>query len=104
MSRNDLAATHIPLLIKAMEHTTGPVLELGMGYNSTPLLSMMCRDQGRTLLSLEGDKAWADKFSDYASDSHTITVVDNWDNISIDRSWGLVLVDHRPAKRSKECH
>ncbi len=102
MSRNDLAGSHIPLLIKALYRTTGPVLELGMGWNSTPILHWMCADMGRKLVSVEGNKEWADKFNDYRSDSHEIRVVDNWDYaIDDDRTWGLVLVDHRPDFRRR---
>lgn len=101
MSRYDLAGSHIPLLLKAVQATTGEILELGMGWNSTPLLHWICKDLGRKVVSMESDRKWLEYFNDYRSDDHMILPVDNWQDIQmIDRmKWGVVLVDHRPAIR-----
>jgi hypothetical protein len=101
MSRFDLAGSHIPLLMEALRVTkNGHVLEMGMGWNSTPLLHWMCFDMNRLLLSLEGDKDWRSKFADYESSSHLIVDVDDWDYPEIDKyHWSVVLIDHKPALR-----
>src|SRR4051812_1705868 len=58
-------STHFPLLIKAVQMSEGPVLELGSGLFSTPLLHWMCFEGKRQLLTVEGYKHYlefADKF------------------------------------------
>ena len=37
-------ATHIPALLACLEHTSGPVLELGSGWFSTPIVSASATD------------------------------------------------------------
>ena len=92
--------THLPLLIKLVERTAGPVLELGMGENSTPVLHKLCTEQKRYLLSLDNDADYVDKFAQkYTSNIHQIQWVDDWDKAEIEKPWSVVLVDHRPARR-----
>ena len=38
-------ATHIPALLACLEHTSGPVLELGSGWFSTPIVSAFATDR-----------------------------------------------------------
>ena len=102
MSRHDLAGSHISVLVKYLQETKGDVLELGIGYNSTPLLHWMCRDMGRNLVSLESDEKWTEQFKDYRSDTHQILSITDWTQAEIDKRWGLVLVDHRPAMRRRD--
>ena len=86
--------THIPILIKVMGLTSGPVLELGAGLNSTPFLYWLCRDQGRKFVSYDNDQAWIDRVG------YPIQFVDNWDKTDIDKAhWSVALMDHRPGER-----
>src|SRR5574337_5914 len=89
-------ASHIPILIKALETTDGPVLELGMGINSTPLLHILCADQGRFLDSYDTDGRFTDMFSNYKTANHCITLVENWDDWKWNH-YGVALVDQKPA-------
>lgn len=99
MSDFDLHGSHIPVLVKAITQTHGAVLELGMGWNSTPLLHWLCTDQNRPLVSHETDPKWASNFTDYKSDLHSILVTPREPMVDFtDRKWGVVLVDGRPAK------
>lgn len=92
----DLCGTHLPVLLKLLEYTSGSVLELGAGYNSTPLLYWTCKADNRKFVSYENYKDWCDKVGDVT------TFTDNWDNIDIDNHrWDIVLIDHRPALRRK---
>ena len=60
MPSNDLGVySHFPILAAAVAGTTGPVLELGCGWGSTPMLEIMCRRQRRVLESYETDEQWA---------------------------------------------
>jgi hypothetical protein len=86
--------THIPILIKVMELSSGPVLELGSGFNSTPFLFWLCQDQGRKFVSYDNDKKWIERVG------YPINFVDNWDKTDIDNThWSVALMDHRPGER-----
>ncbi len=77
-----------------------PVLELGAGHYSTPLLHYACKAAGITLVTLDSDKAWVAQFDDLRSPQHHIFHVPNWDACDVlDREWSIVLVDHAPGNR-----
>jgi len=92
--------SHIPILIKVLDISEGPVLELGMGVFSTPLLHSLCADKKRLLVSCESDKNYFDAHAAFATNMHKIEFVKNWDNIDIENTrWGVAFVDHAPDKR-----
>ena len=104
--------THMAPLFTAVTHTTGPILELGCGDYSTPLLHALCSKTHRFLLSTDTDKKWLNLFMDLERPWHHFAYVpvyeDDWernpkpylwDNIGADMRWGVVLVDHRPGER-----
>lgn len=89
----DPYSTHQRLLVRGLMETTGPVLELGCGHYSTPILQEICNAQGRDLLSLDNHPAWVKQFS-----AKTI----RWEHFSPTRSYGLVVVDHAdPPKHER---
>ncbi len=95
--------SHIPSLIMALQESYGPVLELGMGISSTPLLHMLCFAQDRLLVSYDNEPEFIKSFRKYKSHNHEINLVEDWDKIDLDRAfWGTVLVDHKPDDRRKE--
>lgn len=99
--KDSLYASHLPILVKVVEHTTGPILELGVGF-STMVLNMMCRLAKRPVFSYENDPKWYQRYQNYQSDFHQIRLAENWDKIDIDRiRWSVALLDHRPALRRK---
>jgi len=93
----DAYATHLDVLAATVVRTTGPILELGMGEYSTPLLRAMRLD--RPLLSLEVDAGWFERFKKLAGDGHECRLVTNWDEIDLATHWGMVVLDHAPAHR-----
>lgn len=94
MKRIQRYGTHIPVLIKIMEKTHGPVLELGSGFSSTPFLYWLCQDQNRLFVSFDNDKDWIQKVG------YPIECITDWDKTKIDDThWSVVLMDHRPAER-----
>jgi len=100
----DEAGTHLAILLKCFELGDGPILEMGTGQFSTPILDMMCkRRQKRWILSLENDPEWyAINKAKYESDYHKFMFVQDWDAPPImETHWGLVLIDHKPALRRK---
>jgi len=92
-------ATHLPMLIRCVELSDPelPILELGIGY-STFILDMLCKQNGREIFSYENDRKWHGKFLEFYQMNHKVIYTEDWDNI-IKRHWGVVLIDHRPAKR-----
>ena len=94
-------SSHIPMLIKCLERSYGPVAELGMGISSTPLLHALCEDQGRFLASYDNDPVFTEMFKKYQSRNHDIRLVKDWDEVRPE--WAVVLIDHKPeARRMKE--
>lgn len=87
--------SHRPLLWEALEatkHLKLPVLELGVGYGSTPLLQEYCKDEGLLLFSYDFDSNWAFKF-------HAIHTR-NWD-VPWEKEYSVVLVDESPGEHRK---
>lgn len=92
-----LSGSHLPILSQLVNKTNGPVLELGAGYNSTPLLYWICKAEGRKFVSYENDKGWVDQLS------YPVKYIEDWDKADIDDEfWSVVLIDHRPALRRKD--
>jgi len=98
--QTDLYATHQPLLFWAVNQTTGPVLELGMGSYSTPILHLLCSD--RVLVSLEGNPRYFEAFQGLQTDNHRLLFVPNWDECKLlDMEWDVAFVSHAPAAARK---
>lgn len=95
--------THFPLLAAIVRQITNdlPVLELGCGHFSTPMLHLMC--VGQRLVTVETDAQWMSKFTDLKSDTHEFHHVpeDGWDAFTLlDKiRWGVAFVDHKPGDR-----
>lgn len=96
----DIYGTHFPVLAATVARTNGPVLELGMGDFSTPLLHLMCKN--RFLLSMESDRTWADKFMQFTTENHHISCTNEWEKwltqMSPNVFWSVVLVDCAPGE------
>jgi len=93
-------ATHLPILAKVLAASNGPVLELGIGIFSTPLLHSWCDAEKRFLDSYENDERWTHRHEHWMTPLHHITYVKNWDDVPIEkRHWGVVFVDHSGHRR-----
>jgi len=90
--------THLPCLIKAMEKTTGDVLEIGTGVFSTPFLHYQCMLSNRKLVSYENCKEWMQFFIDYKyqNENHEVNFVEDYKDAKIEKYWDVVLVDQTP--------
>jgi len=98
-------ASHMPVTAKIMEISEGPVLELGIGAFSTPLLHMLCFNEDRKLVSYEQDLNYYTMHANFNTKDHKINLVgkDDWDDIRIEETpWGVVFVDHGADRRSIE--
>lgn len=98
--------SHLPLLVKVMNISHGPVLELGTGLFSTPVLHWLCIDQNRELSSYENFRQYYELIKPFQSPSHKICYVenDNWKIVNFESThWGIVFLDHHPkGRRGKE--
>jgi hypothetical protein len=92
-------ASHFPVLIKATSITSGPVLEIGAGMFSTPLLHWMCVSHHRELVSYETVPKVYNQLSQFNDEYHRVILIDDWDKADIERSWDVALIDHNPAER-----
>jgi len=88
--------THWRLLLSAILNTKGPVLELGCGWASTPLLHVTAR--GRRLLTVDHDRAWLDRFAELGSGTHGFYWAGDWaaPHSFYDEAWDVALVDQAP--------
>jgi hypothetical protein len=88
--------THIPILLKAVEVTHGPILELGCGLNSTPFLYWLCKDQDRKFVSYDNSRLWI------ATVGYPVEYINDWDKAYIDKThWSIALIDHKPGERRR---
>ncbi len=88
--------THIPMLIKCVQHTTGSVLELGAGPCSTPLLHWLCQEKARLLITYESNKFFYKYAKLFQSKNHRVRYV-NWNDYKIDGHWSVAFID-QPSK------
>lgn len=99
----DSSATHQRFLLAALANTTGPVLELGAGWYSTPVLHEVCKMQGRMLYTFDNNIEWIQPFLQMESPLHKIFHVEWWGDLPLPESrYGLVFVDHAPACRRED--
>lgn len=89
----DPYATHQRLLVKYMMQTTGPVIELGAGNYSTPILHEIAAAQGRQLTTVDNNPEWLNRFKVFEWEHHTLTLLQSWDDFRAE-SCGLAFVDH----------
>jgi len=95
--------THMFALLRVLDRTTGPVVELGVGLYSTPMLHYICQMHGRHLTSYEDNPRFFDWMRWYQADHHDVLAVDNWDAIDLSHPWSVALVDHNQKRgRYKE--
>lgn len=94
------SGTHRAHLLQAVVRTTGPILELGMGPNSTPALHVAARVLQRPLHSLENNAEWAEQYEPLRGAFHQISVVSSYESVLeslCQMQWGVVLVDQSPG-------
>lgn len=106
LPRDPNYGTHIYPLTATILNTQGPVLEMGAGHYSTPLLHLLCLPSRRFLLTTESNAEFFKLFTDLQCSWHRLefisTKIDGekaWDKVGCDTHWSVVFVDHDPAPR-----
>lgn len=102
-------ATHIGYLAGMINHTAGPIMELGVGHYSTPLLHYMRGN--RLALSIESDLQWYkffyDRYGSSDDDRHEFLYTEKRlisDVLSsMSGEWDVVFIDNSPASDRKKC-
>jgi len=92
--------THIPVLIKAIQTSDGPVMELGSGLFSTPLMHWLCAEKRRKLVTYESVPEYYEFAKQFRSRNHHIRLIDSWDKIDTQTHWSVVLIDHIKERRA----
>lgn len=101
MRYNPNWSSHLPILIKVLNISAGPVLEMGTGIYSTPYLHWACFET-RKLVSYENDQKYMRYFRDYQNTWHDLILVENWDQADIEKPWAVAFIDHASGLRRKQ--
>ena len=75
----DPFSTHQPLLVAALLNTQGPILEMGGGYYSTPIVSAFANLQHREAHTIETGPAMYELLKRFSSPFHKIWPVSGYD-------------------------
>jgi hypothetical protein len=94
MRTNPYLGSHLPVLMKLVGMTDGPILELGSGTYSTPYLHWACAPTKRPLVTYETNPEWWKFTKDFQEDFHTVALVTDWSAANFDRPWSIAFVDH----------
>lgn len=91
--------SHLPVLLKAVLQTDGPILELGSGLCSTPFLHWLCWVPKRRLVTYECNEQFYEYASQFKTDYHEVRCIKDWDDIDISERWSVAFIDHDPGLR-----
>lgn len=99
----DLVATHQRSIVAAAMRTTGPMLELGVGWYSTPLLHEISEAQQRPLETVDNNMDWLAQFMCLNTTAHQLKLIGWWGGLLSllnHKSYGFCFVDQgQPADR-----
>lgn len=93
----DPYATHLEALVDTAMSSKGPILELGCGHYSTPILASIAAAQGRKFLVQASNEEWAGQFLETAE----VELVDWKTWAPPEGRWGMVFLDSEEAVRDR---
>ena len=93
-------SSHMPVLIRFLEKSTLPILELGSGIFSTPFLHWYSREKKLQLFTYEDNSEFFNFADQYKSKNHHIRLTKDWEDIE-KIHWGVVLIDQSTENRAK---
>jgi hypothetical protein len=92
---------HAPMLASVIATARpGPVLEIGIGRGSTPLILEMCKAMGRLYTGLDKEEAWTIEMAT-ALRCHDIWVENDWSRVieHYPGEYAVVFIDNDPLGR-----
>lgn len=87
---NEEWGSYLPSLFSCLLATKGPVLEVGVGDISTPILRAFCSASKRPLVSIEDDDVWRAKLG-------VMWHTDSLATVLTLHQWSVVFLDHSPG-------
>jgi hypothetical protein len=97
--KDPIYGSHLEPLLRCVFETNGPVLEIGMGYWSTPVLHIVCTALSRKLVSVETNEEWGQSLeSEYP---HTRMGLDSLGELAKSQ-WSVVFVDSEIGENRAE--
>jgi hypothetical protein len=91
-------STHFPMLIKAVQSTTGPILEMGSGLFSTPLLHWLCSPTKRSLTTCESYAHYLEFADKFKTEWHKTMFVKPQEQPKFESKFSVVFIDHSPKR------
>lgn len=91
--------SHLPVLIKLVSMTDGPILELGSGMFSSCFLHWACYPTKRRIVTYENFPNYYSFVNMFKADFHEVHCITDWDSIDISEPWNIAFVDHEPPER-----
>lgn len=103
-------ATHAPYLFKILDilkDNNNPILELGCGDSSTPILRHFCQKHNIKLITAENNLNWLNKVKNSFPENknHEYVAVADWSqfiSLSSQMKYSLIFVDQSPWEARKE--
>lgn len=96
----DPYATHLAPLVETALATDGPIIELGCGDYSTPILAAIARHKGNAFSAMTSSREWGARFEGLCR----IIYVDNWLDVVFPDEIGLAFVDNEQKTRDRILH
>ena len=94
--------SYMPVLSRFVAETTGPILELGVGFCSTPYLHWVCYPTRRRLVSYENNPEYYRFCESWKDEFHDVHCIADWDSVNLSEPWSIAFVDHAPPGRRPE--
>lgn len=93
--------SHLVPLMALVCATRGPILEVGAGHWSTPLLHRYCVAAGRKLVTIDSNRQWIETFGDMRVCEHELHAVnfDEYFALAVRHEWSVVFLDQSPGGR-----
>ena len=96
--------SHLPPLFACLAASSGPVLEVGVGHFSTPILHAYCMAAYRNLFSVEDHAEWYSEFrTKYQRSGHEFITGDY--SVVVPEmaklKWGVAFIDNSPGGKRR---
>jgi len=96
----DIVGSHQRCLVAAAMRTEGLIVELGVGWYSTPILHEIATVHKRKFVTFDNNAHWLKQFLRLENEWHSLKLLGWWGDMSLEEHYGLVFVDQgQPIER-----